>query len=604
MSNQEEQMRRERAMQLQSQRHARRHATPRFGPAVDGVLWSRTRPGVEADESSPPPILSILEFSLQPGIDVRDDIQSPRKLWDTTLHYISAIPGCRAIEWGPELENPPVALICLIHWDSAVAWQRFQHSLGFSPIIGLLSSTVSNRCAKLTTSSVPRLGDIQDEAVVVDVVSVTFSAEDASLPERRAAFEESWNKLVASTVNEHGILRHSYTVWLENNASTFAKPTPAEAAAATELATLVAFVAWDGVHYGSHRVEDLCDNLRASLLDSCGIRPNISKKTVELIGQIQPGHHDPLRQPAALPTSLESVQEMDIPRQCSADLVNLRESARQALDRSISDARARTRLFPAPQGSFISQGELYDGNMPVIPRWRFSRGPPHGYHFVDTVWIQLKARTPRSQSPRIYNQLNSKLSILPGFVKAFWGCDEEDSARIAVLTVWEGLHERAASLHGYRLILDEFARSSVHLAAPLMSQAFPMTRNSVGLQLDAVEYIELTCFYVQPGALERQLFEDSYAAFVRMTVPSLVAGVPTACRGMDSGGWQPDDAAESFDFQLFTGVLTWANPAARLEWYEELFRLSCESYELFGHKLDALKMLSGEIVARFLKLQR
>lgn len=91
-----------------------------------------------------------------------------------------------------------------------------------------------------------------------------------------------------------------------------------------------------------------------------------------------------------------------------------------------------------------------------------------------------------------------------------------------------------------------------------------------------------------------------------MTEPSQVAGIPTACRVIsDAGGWQPAKATESSDSQLFTGVLTWANPVARLEWYEELFRVSCESYELFGHKLDALKILAaGGVAVRFLALQR
>lgn len=74
---------------------------------------------------------------------------------------------------------------------------------------------------------------------------------------------------------------------------------------------------------------------------------------------------------------------------------------------------------------------------------------------------------------------------------------------------------------------------------------------------------------------------------------------------MDAGGWQPTEATEGSGSQVFTGVLAWANPAARLEWYEELFRASCESYELFGHKLDALKILAaGGITTRFLVLQR
>ncbi len=72
---------------------------------------------------------------------------------------------------------------------------------------------------------------------------------------------------------------------------------------------------------------------------------------------------------------------------------------------------------------------------------------------------------------------------------------------------------------------------------------------------------------------------------------------------MDAGGWQPAEATEGSASQLSTGVLTWVNPAARLEWYEELFRVSCRSYELFGRKLDALKILAAGVATRFLALQ-
>ncbi|KAJ8130741.1 hypothetical protein O1611_g2883 [Lasiodiplodia mahajangana] len=490
------------------------------------------------------------------------------------------------------------------HYATTVAWRTFQHSLGFTPLIGLLSSNASNRCAKLAASGAPRLGDNQGGAVVVDVVSVTFGVDDASSPERRSAFEERWNSLVAPATIEHGILRHTYSVWLENNASTFFQPTVEEAAAATNSATFIAFLAWDGAYYGSHRAEELCGNLQASFQSFHGIRPIISKKTVELIGQVQRERHHLPRQPAAPPLSLASIRRMDIPRRCSADLIGLRENARQALDRSINDARARTRLFPAPRCSFISQGELYEDNMPVVPEWRITRGPFQGCHLVDIVWIHLKPHTSRSRSIHIYNQLRNKIAVLPGFVKGFWACDVEHNAKIAVLTVWEDQHARTTALLEYRWIWDNFARSSAHLAAPLTSQVFPMVCAPFGLQLDTVEYIEVTCFHVPPGLLERQLFESAYAAFIRMTEPSPVAGIATACRGMDAGGWQPADATESLDSQLFTGVLVWASPAARIEWYEELFRLSRESYELFGHKLDALRLLTEDITARFLKLQR
>ncbi|KAK4141195.1 uncharacterized protein C8A04DRAFT_31294 [Dichotomopilus funicola] len=608
MSNQEELQRQLREIQLQRQLEMRRHAIPRFGPAVDGVLWSRVPPEEDADKTPQGRILSILELPLKPGVDMHNDSGSnpSRKLWDAALRYISSIPGCCAVEWAQGLEDPPVTLLCMIQWDSTVAWRRFQHSLGFTPLIALLHSDVSNRCAKLDVSGTPRLADAEVGTTIVDVVSVTFPTGDGWSPDGRLAFEESWNALVALVTNGPDGPRHSFAVWLESNASTFFDPTPAESAASTKTATFTAFLAWDRTHYGSHRVDSLCDSLRASLLASYGDGPSLSRRAAQLISQVQPEDHDPRRQPAAPPNSLPDILEAGFPRRCSADLANLREHTAQELARSISDARARTRLFPAPQGFFISQGELYDGNMPVIPEWRSMRGPVHGYHLVDVVWMQLKGRDSAIQGRRIYNQLDNEISALPGFVKTFLAHDVENKAKVAVLTVWEDQDARATALPEYRRILDEFAGSSVHVAAPLTHQAFPMARDPGpgGLRLNQVNYLELTSFHVPTGAVERKLFEHAYGAFARMTEPSVVAGIPKACIVSDAGGWQPAEEAGGSDLQLFTGVLTWVSPAARHEWYEELFRLSRGSYELFGHRLDALKILAaGGVTTRFLELQ-
>ncbi|KAK4080534.1 hypothetical protein Trihar35433_1639 [Trichoderma harzianum] len=498
----EEAMRQARETQLRLQQEARRIATSRFGPAVNGILWRKSRPEETADEIPQTPILSIIEFSLKPGVDLGDDSRPPRKLLDATLRYISSIPGCRGIEWGLRLDaDVEAGFFCLICWDSVVAWHKFQHSLGFTPLVALLASDVSNCCAKFTGRIPSALGlgeAVRATTIIIDVVSVTFSTQDVSSQERGSTIEERWNALVASLTDGDGGngLLHSHAVWLEKNASTFADPSPAEAAAANVSATFTAFLVWDGFNYNSHRVEHLCDGLQSSLQSSHGNKPpSTLRKSVQLINRIQPQEaHNPPQQPTSSLTSLASILQSDFPRQCSADLFNLREHARRVLDRSISDTRARTRLFPLPQGYFTSQGELHEG----------TRG-----------------------------------------------------------------HE-----------------------------------GSTGL--DRVEYLELSWFHLPPGALERQLFEYAYSVFTRMTVPSQQGGIPTAFRvSSNLGGWQPAEATETSDSQIFTAALTWMSPAARVEWYGELLGASLWSYELFGHKLDALKILAtGGVSGRFLAMQR
>lgn len=83
-----------------------------------------------------------------------------------------------------------------------------------------------------------------------------------------------------------------------------------------------------------------------------------------------------------------------------------------------------------------------------------------------------------------------------------------------------------------------------------------------------------------------------------VTIISRIGGVPRACSVSGAAGWQPAKTTEILDYQLFKGVIVWENPVAKTE-YEELFRLSCESYELSNHKLLA----AGGVKSQFLALQ-
>ncbi|KAL2199443.1 hypothetical protein P885DRAFT_67471 [Corynascus similis CBS 632.67] len=624
MSSHEEQVRQVRETKLRLQQEVRRNAPRRFGPAVDGVLWSRLRPE-ETAGSQQAPILSVLEFKLKPEIHLDDRPNPPRKLWDAALCYIRSIPGCRTVEWGLELGDLPTAsqvssLSCLIHWDNTVAWHKFQHSLGFTPLVALFGSSPSNRCAKLSPSDELReFCDARSGTTIVDVVSVVFGAEDASSPEKRSAFEAAWHEIASSlAADAHEGPRHSRTVWLENNASTFWDPTPAEAAAANELATFTAFFAWDGAHYDIRRVEDFCSRLRASLPpmpSDPDNGPSISKKTLRLINrlpQLGTDHESPQRRPAGSRplTGLAALllEANDIRRQCSPDLFRLRENGQQVLAQSISDSRgSKLRLFPAPAGTFVSQGELYDGNtLPPIPHWKIANQPGHDEQYrIDVVWIHLRRGAPKTRAQRVRDQLADAVSTLPGFVKTVWARDVEHQAKAALFTVWEDEHARGQALPQYHRILDHYAASSADLAAPLTHQNFQIAGNSRDPVFGWVKYLELTSFHIPPGKVERVLFEHAYGAFTWMTEPSQMAGIPTACTVLAAGGWQPaGESPGSSEYQVFTGVLSWASQAARQEWYDELSKASRGSYELFGHHLDALKLLAeGGVVSRFLALQ-
>ncbi|KAI9147980.1 Dual specificity protein phosphatase MPK-4 [Paramyrothecium foliicola] len=339
-----------------------------------------------------------------------------------------------------------------------------------------------------------------DEAIVIDVVAIVFNAQDALSLELRSFIEESCKALVDSEIGETGGLRYSYSVWLENEASLFVNPTETQANPETDSAYFTAFIAWDKLQYNSQHAKNLLEDLRASL-STHNLSPNLSTKAVQLIPR-------------------------GASRECSRNVVNLAVQARQALTQSIIDARAHRRLFPAPSGRFVPQGELHEGNNRMFMNGQSRPEPFYGYHVVDVVWLRLKRGEVRAKNPRIYarlcDQIENVIGRLTGFIQAFCAYDVEDKTILAILTVWDDQDARTTSFREYRQFLEDFATSSIHLAGPLRHQAFQMARSSTDyLWLNSCNFIELISFRIPDEVLEHQLFECAYASFEHLPDNSL-----------------------------------------------------------------------------------
>ncbi|KAK4223095.1 hypothetical protein QBC38DRAFT_517745 [Podospora fimiseda] len=527
-----------------------------FGPAVNGLLWRKALPGEkhQNQQLDTTPILSILKFRLKPEIDMRDESGSPRKIWDSTLKYIRFIPRFLAVEWGTILHHHPTSIFCLIHWDSTASWYKFQYSSGIHPVMMVLDSYVSNRCAKLEPSCpVPLPGF--DKAIVVDVISVIALTEYTLSPEDLSAFEERWKTLVAAITNSHHGLQHS-----------------------------------------TRPVEELCTSLHV-------LSSTVSRKAVQLVAQsVHPQNHH-TAPPQQEHHSLESILKVGLPRQCTPDLANLKQLVHETLRNSREDARRRTRLFPAPSQSSTpmhTKGHLYEGNAYYAPNRLFGN-PPTPINNHNSVDI----------APRIYSHLKEQLSVLQGFVQMFWARDAEKPRNIAIFTVWENVQAREAASRNYRRILSDFVASSIYLIGPLKHQTFlrPPSNRSYPFPDRKGPYLEFISYYVPRGAVQRQVFEHAYATITNMTNPHVQEAISTACivwTGHEL--WEPDVVSDvgpsSSPNQLFTGIICWRSPEARKEWYQELYRLACFSYELFGYKVDALGIIAaGGIESRFVEMQ-
>ncbi len=99
-----------------------------------------------ADHLPADPVLSILQFTYHPGVNVAEPSQRAHALWQKSLEFVSTVPGFQGMYWAPvDHTSPHQQIIVLIQWDSGHSWKRFQSSLGFSMMLGYVES-VSNRC--------------------------------------------------------------------------------------------------------------------------------------------------------------------------------------------------------------------------------------------------------------------------------------------------------------------------------------------------------------------------------------------------------------------------------------------------------------------------
>lgn len=157
----------------------------------------------------PDPVLGILQFTFHPDVDVFDVSQRASILWQKSLRFVSTIPGFRNLHWSSVNDvSTCQQIIVLIQWESVLGWKLFQHSLGFSMMLGYISQ-VSNRCAHI---DLPH--DILDSCHV-ELVSFQFPAGLS-----KAGFEAKWGTAFSQHVDGNGSsseIAHVCGQWLQRD---------------------------------------------------------------------------------------------------------------------------------------------------------------------------------------------------------------------------------------------------------------------------------------------------------------------------------------------------------------------------------------------------
>jgi hypothetical protein len=180
---------------------------PRFH---DHVYYSKD---LDDSELADLPVLGILHFTFQPGVDVSHPQQCPATvLWKKSLKYVSTIPGFERLFWSPVNDNDASScqqVVVLIQWKGVSGWRHFQISLGFSMMLGYITEA-SNRCIQHTLPpEIPR-------SCYLELVSFRF-------PNGKTNFKAEWDSPFSlfngSALAEAGLL-HASGEWLERDIDT------------------------------------------------------------------------------------------------------------------------------------------------------------------------------------------------------------------------------------------------------------------------------------------------------------------------------------------------------------------------------------------------
>lgn len=151
----------------------------------------------EVDQLPAHPVLGILHFSFHPGVDILEPSQPASLLWGKSLEFVSTIPGFQGLSWASVHDTSPnQQIIVLIQWISQHSWKLFQSSLGFSMMLGYIS-TISNRCIQLALPS-----DIFGFACYLELVSFKFSTMLSTTQlYKKAEFKAKWEMAFSPHLN-------------------------------------------------------------------------------------------------------------------------------------------------------------------------------------------------------------------------------------------------------------------------------------------------------------------------------------------------------------------------------------------------------------------
>ncbi|KAL5045880.1 hypothetical protein BDW71DRAFT_214829 [Aspergillus fruticulosus] len=578
-----------------------------------------------ADHLPADPVLSILQFTYRPGVNVAEPSQRAHILWQKSLKLVSTVPGFQRMFWAPvDHTSPHQQIIVLIQWDSGHGWKRFQSSLGFSMMLGYIES-ISNRCIQ---SVLPVNLPISDS--LLELVSFRFGFSDEDEYNQKPGFKSKWETVFApflsnTSANAESDLLYCCGEWLE-------------ADQASEDRYFVGMLFWkpdsqDGHRHRrqandhnlririAHLVEDTAEVVSVytrqlsqvhvssgASIETLGLS-TLSPSPVSVNGQFNTNH---------------PVFQSHVKREYNLDEQTFSQGQDQCHLESMRQARQTPpqRIAGGPAGTWYPMGKISQHHLPQSLEYS-------GKPTMD--WISFRAQRghPAVGAGGAFEDLRRKLWGMGDCPRIFWGkCQEnkgEGEGNLISFSLFIALEHSEHSKHQkpeaeaeaeVRAQLQQYIHEFKDACGDAIQDL--SHRRTPGLfPFPSVPHsMDMVIFDISPNETDQRSFGYAFSNYQATTRQTQVVGnlhSPWSAFMPRCQGWLSDYDYKSPPQQSeqeqplpvqFISIFECEKEGAREEWYHDFAERAQTQYDLLGHIVDWLRTLSTRITIQHLVVEK
>ncbi|CAI7616122.1 unnamed protein product [Penicillium glandicola] len=557
----------------------------------------------ERDEDQLPasPVLSILQFTFRPNVDVSELSESANALWRTSLGFVSTITGFQGLHWAVVSQaSASQQVTVLIQWENGLAWKRFQCSVGFGMLLGYVTD-IYNRCVQLSL-----LANISG-CDLLELVSYHFTSKtppgewkSTRSKEWKQNFRDRWDFAFAPIIDEataKSELIFACGDWLQRDDQFedhyfagmlfWSSGIPAN--------TLQQLME-SNVHGITTRMAELANHAAAVVSSmtkqlqhvSPGIVAPRDANSSEISQMLHVNH-------PVFKASVSPIYDTPAARGIHYKDQHHLDTVKQAA--SITHQR----IVAGVAGRWYPMGSINQHHMPGRPQF-------DERHMIEI--ISFRAQSGNRHIDGHFKELRMKLWELEGHPLIRWGADNENAGWWTRITLLIDLRD----LERLKMETQSQCQSLIERFSTMCGETlrdFSYASVFSPPQLDTLTNLEITTFEMPLNENDMLSFKHAYDRYLRGTMPQVRSGMslteipaahPKAC------GWVPANYLSLGDGDptttaRFTSMISWSSQAARTEWYGDYSRRAKAEFDRVGHVVYWIQTLCKRIDTQFLLLE-